>query len=214
MPPPSGITTSRVLPGAFHGRRLAASEYECKANRFAVTICCPPFSLVNRCRLTTFSPELFTRRSKKKGSRQGRKARQEREGGRKVRVSIASAFHAFPWRALRAWRETTHPVSGLTLLPLGEELSPLFADRRGRFDEPVLSTEKDGGLLVEQQFSERQLPKDVIAVPAGIASQCENEGREPGRRQEFGGGVSSLPGELSFGTASNCAAAIRTAIPR
>jgi len=55
MPPPSGITTSRVLPDAFHGRRLAASEYECKANRFAVTICCPPFSLVNRCRLTPFS---------------------------------------------------------------------------------------------------------------------------------------------------------------
>jgi len=54
MPPPSGITTSRVLPDAFHGRRLAVSEYECKANRFAVTICCPPFSLVNRCRLTPF----------------------------------------------------------------------------------------------------------------------------------------------------------------
>jgi len=35
--------------------RQGTSEYECKANRFAVTICCPPFPLVNRCRLTPFS---------------------------------------------------------------------------------------------------------------------------------------------------------------
>ena len=68
---------------------------------------------------------------------------------------------------------------------------------------------EDCSLLVKQQFSEGEFPKDEISVPASLARQLEDKEREPGRRQEFGGGVSlgALPVPVSRGTASNCAMA-------
>lgn len=62
-------------------------------------------------------------------------------------------------------------------------------------------------LLVEQKLGEREFPEDEVAVPASLTRQLENKEREPGWRQEFGGGDSCLPPEdYSRGTVSNWAA--------
>lgn len=62
-------------------------------------------------------------------------------------------------------------------------------------------------LLVEQKLGEREFPEDEVAVPASLACQLKDKQREPGWRQEFGGGLSSRPpADCSRGTVSNCAA--------
>jgi len=113
MPPPSGITTSRVLPDAFHGRRLAASEYECKANRFAVTICCPPFSLVNRCRLTPFSLSLGQSVTDVLGSYLKRTAAEHRGIGDGMRAKERRVKTGSPmWQGARPKPETREGQGG------------------------------------------------------------------------------------------------------
>ena len=73
---------------------------------------------------------------------------------------------------------------------MGEERNPLVTHGRGRGDQPMPALNEDCRLLVEQQFREGEFPEDEISVPASFARQLENVEREPGRRQEFGGGVS------------------------
>lgn len=76
---------------------------------------------------------------------------------------------------------------------------------RGRGNKPVTALNKHRRLLVEQKLSEREFPQDEVSVPASFASQLENKEREPGWRQEFGGGDSCRPPPSSRRPVSNCA---------